>query len=72
MPYSEYGMNIVTAELQLRKRFVLVNGRLPVRLVRMGEIYGNEFEADGDRTYPGLIKESLRQTSTGKPALCLA
>ena len=66
MPHSEYEMNIAAAELYLRMRSFQMNGRLPVRIVRMGEVYGNEFGANGDHTYPGLINESLRQASVGE------
>lgn len=69
MPRSEYEMNIAVAELYLKMRSSQMNGRLPVRIVRMGEVYGNEFESGGDRTYPGLINESLRQASVGKPVV---
>lgn len=69
MPRSEYEMNIAAAELYLKMRSFQMNGRVPVRIVRMGEIYGNEFEPDGDRTYPGLINESLRQASVGEPVV---
>ena len=67
MPRSEYEMNIAAAELYLKMRSFQMNGRLSTRIVRMGEIYGNEFEADGDHTCPGLINESLHRASAGEP-----
>ena len=69
MPRSEYEMNIAAAELHLKMHSFQMNGRLPIRIVRMGEIYGHEFEADGDRTCPGLINESIRQASVGEPVV---
>lgn len=65
MPHFEYEKKIATAELHLKMRSFQVDGRLPVRIVHMSEVYSNEFVVNGDRTYPGLIDESIHWGAAG-------
>lgn len=68
-PRSEYGMNLAMAELYWNMRSIQMGGKLPLRVVRMGEIYGNDFEDEEDAVTPGVIHESIRLASNGKPVV---
>ncbi len=61
-PHSELEMTIAAAELYLRMRSCRADGKLLTYILRMGEIYGDEFGFDDA---PGLFNFYLRNAVRG-------
>lgn len=67
IPHSEYEMNLAMAELYLNMRSYNLENDILTYVVRMGEIYGNEFVTDADMSAPGLINSAWNAAINGNP-----